>query len=265
MQKIRVILMSKSKYLWLIWHVATRPYWAWGWLRQLPLFSPSSRKPDNDRLVEYEKYQFPMENIMQRVSAISLNELKALLDETNEITLNREVKASGIPSSWDATNGLALLCYVVVRAKKPLAVVEAGVARGVTSFYILKALEKNGQGHLFSIDLPILKKESEQEVGILVPESLRFRWTLSLGLSTREMKKMRKNIKKIDLFIHDSDHTYRNQRSEYAISLDWLNKNGVLISDDVSNNALLESYEKYGGELMVTRQKKGSYIGILKV
>ena len=37
-------------------------------------------------------------------------------------------------------------------------VVETGVAHGVTSRFILEALERNGRGFLWSIDLPPLEK-----------------------------------------------------------------------------------------------------------
>src|SRR5690348_12083796 len=40
--------------------------------------------------------------------------------------------------------------YCLVRHLKPLKVVETGVARGVTSRFILEALERNGAGHLWS-------------------------------------------------------------------------------------------------------------------
>lgn len=44
--------------------------------------------------------------------------------------------------------------YTIIRIRKPDIVVETGVAQGVSSTFILQALEDNGRGQLYSIDLP---------------------------------------------------------------------------------------------------------------
>lgn len=77
------------------------------------------------------------------------------------------------------------------------------------------------------------------------------------------MKKLRGKLRNIDVFVHDSNHTYLNQLAEYRIALAWMNKGGILVSDDVSNDALLEASEQFGCLAMVTRQSKPVYIGIL--
>ena len=47
--------------------------------------------------------------------------------------------------------------------------------------------------------------------------------------------------KEIDIFIHDSDHTYKNMMFEYDISWPHIKKGGLLISDDVeSSNAFYD-------------------------
>src|SRR3954467_3344478 len=47
---------------------------------------------------------------------------------------------------------LAKACYVVCRALAPEIIVETGVAHGVTSAFLLKALDANGRGALHSVD-----------------------------------------------------------------------------------------------------------------
>jgi predicted O-methyltransferase YrrM len=54
--------------------------------------------------------------------------------------------------AMDTTSCLAL--YVLCRASKPGVFVETGVAGGMSSSYILRALDKNAYGKLFSIDVP---------------------------------------------------------------------------------------------------------------
>ena len=54
--------------------------------------------------------------------------------------------------------------YTLSRSIKPGIVVETGVASGISSAYILRALDKNNHGKLFSIDLPWQTKNSYGEM-----------------------------------------------------------------------------------------------------
>src|SRR5260370_30423521 len=78
---------------------------------------------------------------------------------------------------------LGRLCYATVRIKRPTVVVETGVCYGVTSSFILKALQVNGTGRLFSIDLPPLGDNADDFVGRLIPSELRSGWQLHRGSS----------------------------------------------------------------------------------
>jgi predicted O-methyltransferase YrrM len=259
------IKVHLDKYMLLSYWLFRHPYWAWGTIHSSNMFPGNSRKINASKLAEYFDYILPLEEALPKMQIQdSLQLSKEVYEVRHEIAL--ETTASHfIPSKIDASDELAMLCYVAVRAIKPFTVVETGVARGVTTYYVLRAMEKNGQGHLFSIDLPWLKKNAEKEIGVLVPLSLRSRWTLSLGWSIHELKKLQKKVNKIDLFIHDSDHSYLNQRHEYDIALNWLADHGLLISDDVGNSSLLECYRKYGGTLSVVPQKWGGYIGLIRL
>ena len=89
----------------------------------------------------------------------------------------------------------------MVRIKKPSIIVETGVGRGVTTFYILKALEKNNKGQLYSIDLPVLGKKTEKDIGVLIPDNLKARWHLTLGPGTQVMRKLQNKFRTIDIFV----------------------------------------------------------------
>jgi len=71
--------------------------------------------------------------------------------------------------SHNADYSLARLYYLVCRALRPEVVVETGVGYGVSSAFILKALEQNGGGILHSVDLPPLGRNADDFVGFLVP------------------------------------------------------------------------------------------------
>jgi predicted O-methyltransferase YrrM len=61
--------------------------------------------------------------------------------------------------------------YILMRKIKPKIVVETGVSFGVTSSFILQAMENNGYGTLYSIDLPF-QFATKEEVGNTVPKIL---------------------------------------------------------------------------------------------
>lgn len=136
---------------------------------------------------------------------------------------------------------LARLCYAVVRAMRPQVVVETGVCYGVTSSFILAALEENGSGMLYSIDLPPLAREADDYQGCLVPEQLKKRWRLSRGPSHRLLPKIVREVGPVDFFLHDSLHTYGNMRREFNLITRNLRVPGIIVSDDINwNPAFLE-------------------------
>ena len=130
---------------------------------------------------------------------------------------------------------LARFCYAACRAIKPQTVVETGVAYGVTTCMILKALETNGIGELWSIDVPPLTADSQDYQGILVSSSLRARWHLCCGTSRRILPGLLKQLPDgVDVFVHDSLHTYRNMAREFETI--WPVLKSMLISDDIDRN-----------------------------
>jgi hypothetical protein len=137
---------------------------------------------------------------------------------------------------------LAKACYLVCRAINPRIVVETGVAYGVTSAFILKALEVNGRGTLHSIDLPPLGRDGDRFVGIVIPDVLRSRWQLHRGTSKRILTTLMPNVESVDLFIHDSLHTYRTIRRELEIVTPHLSPRAVVIADDVQDNTAFEDW-----------------------
>jgi hypothetical protein len=153
---------------------------------------------------------------------------------------------------------LARLCYALVRALRPETVIETGVCYGVTSSYILKALEQNSGGKLYSIDLPPLGKNADDFVGWLVPPRLKNRWRLIRGLSGEILPEVLKEIEEVDVFVHDSLHTYRNMRREFEIVTPRLGRPSAVISDDIEgNSAFLEWGEEHRPDFCTVLQEKG--------
>lgn len=131
---------------------------------------------------------------------------------------------------------MARLCYAVVRALQPVSIVETGVCYGVTSAFILKALERNGGGVLYSIDLPPIGRNATEFVGRLVPSQLRSRWRLFFGSARRLLPRLASEVGAIDFFLHDSLHTYANISRELATITPKLAKRSLVFADDIENN-----------------------------
>ena len=137
---------------------------------------------------------------------------------------------------WAADSILARLCYLACRLIEPETVVETGVAYGVSSAFILRALEVNGRGTLYSVDLPPLRRDYARYWGIAVPGDLRSRWRLHMGTSVSVLPRLLEKTRTLDLFIHDSLHTHRNMRREFDAVWPFLRTGAVLLADDVERN-----------------------------
>jgi predicted O-methyltransferase YrrM len=142
------------------------------------------------------------------------------------------------PSSlrWAADSLLARCCYLMCRLLEPIVVVETGVAYGVSSAFVLKALEENGRGVLHSVDLPPLRPEYERFWAVAVDGALKDRWILHRGSSARVLPRLLEETGAVDLFVHDSLHTYRNMRREFETIWPRLRAGGALVADDVERN-----------------------------
>lgn len=136
-------------------------------------------------------------------------------------------------------------------------VVETGVCAGVSTLFILMALDDMGSGHLHSIDLPTLdpagrvNTDGRQdgafvphglETGWLVAPPLRERWTLHLGESSAVLPEVLTSLHSVDMFLHDSDHSEENMRFEYESAWPRIRPNGLLYSDDVDWNMAFASF-----------------------
>src|SRR5918994_6819964 len=145
---------------------------------------------------------------------------------------------------WAADSLLARCCYLMCRLLEPAVVVETGVAYGVSSAFILKALEENGRGVLHSVDLPPLRHRYDEFWGIAVDEALRPRWSIHRGSSARILPGLLEEVGAVDLFLHDSLHTYRNIRRELEAVWPRLRAGGVILADDVERNRAFDELRR---------------------
>ncbi|MBV9802228.1 MAG: class I SAM-dependent methyltransferase [Solirubrobacterales bacterium] len=146
-------------------------------------------------------------------------------------------------SGWDDGDaGLARAAWCVTRHQRPEIVVETGVARGLTTRVLLEALEANGFGRLYSIDLPppLAQERLVNERAAAVTAELRTRWTLIEGSSRRRLPGLLRELGTIDVFVHDSRHTRRNISFELCAAWSALRPGGVMLADDIHGTIAFE-------------------------
>lgn len=151
-----------------------------------------------------------------------------------------------------------IVSYAAVRLIRPDVVVETGVAEGLSSWFILLAMDHNAHGILHSIDLPNQDVElvpggarqtemlpGGKDTGFFVPDSLRARWNLHIGDAKELLPKLLQMLGMIDIFLHDSLHTYEHMMFEYRTVWPYLRQGGILISDDTDLNTALSDFAAY--------------------
>ena len=137
-------------------------------------------------------------------------------------------------SSYDIRKNSCLTIYDIIRRKKPNVVLETGVANGFSTRMILAALNKNKKGILYSVEI-------SKDVGKFVNGINKKRWKLIVGKPDTIFSNALRKIRKVDIFLHDSDHSYNQMKKEFNQVKNKMTKGGIIMSDDIDvNNAFME-------------------------
>jgi hypothetical protein len=212
------------------------------------IFSPCARGLLLNSFKEPTEYNFvnDLSLIPEKKFKSYLNEIKndtQFLDYLERKHMQIRKKPLSKPQGWTE------LLYVLIRHVKPKIILETGVFDGVSSSFILKALKKNKYGNLVSVDRPAYQEiqgstnfmpfhllPPRKEPGWLVPVNLLKRWKLYKIKNTRGLKKIISKMGKIDIFFHDSLHTYGHMTWEMTLAWKKLKKNGLFFVDDIFCN-----------------------------
>ena len=123
--------------------------------------------------------------------------------------------------------GKRVAWYALARLVRPARAVETGVHDGLGALAVLRALELNGQegsfGRLVSFDI------NPSSGWIVGSHAL---WELRIESATRGLPSLLHGGPPVGLFIHDSLHTYENERAELELGAAHLAPDGVLLSDN---------------------------------
>lgn len=124
--------------------------------------------------------------------------------------------------------GRRLGWYAIARLRRPELIVETGVHDGLGSTALLRALQRNdaeaSPGTLLSID-------RRPAAGWLIPDELRPRHHLVVGDALVEIPRLTAG-RRVDMFIHDSDHRYEHETAEFETVVDQAGPGAILLSDN---------------------------------
>jgi predicted O-methyltransferase YrrM len=138
-----------------------------------------------------------------------------------------------------------LVQYAAIRAIVPDVVVETGVASGVSTSYILLALQKNGRGKLHSIEVGDPEYlPPGRSTGWIVPDWLKANWDLRIGDARALLPQLLSEYPIVDIFIHDSLHSYDHVLWEFRATYPRLRPGGLLISDDAAWNPAFSEFTR---------------------
>jgi predicted O-methyltransferase YrrM len=203
------------------------------------------------------------ERFLAQITASSPRQIRSYLDEP----INTPDFADHLRSAQEHFRALSvesadlfakkiLNQYAAVRALAPDTVVETGVANGVSSAYLLLAIQKNGRGCLHSIGLadPAFLPPGKH-LGWLVPQRLRTAWQIHVGDAREILPNLLTHLGNIGMFIHDSHHSYDHMMWEFETAYPKLQHDGLLVSDDAFwNNSFYDFARKAGaGEAQILR------------
>ena len=185
-------------------------------------------------------YREALKKLFEHLSTKSDIEIKVLLEKSKSASSVIFPKKMHYYKNNSELTPLVML-YYIVRTEKPQVIIETGVWTGKTSWAILQALNHNESGHLISIDLGEKISTGSNlptnQIGGFIPQKLRQKWTLKLGDAKVLLPNLLEEIESIDIFYHDSDHSYEHMKFEFTSALRKLKNKGIICSDDINMNS----------------------------
>jgi predicted O-methyltransferase YrrM len=185
------------------------------------------------------------ERVIKDLTAVDAREFYSELDGSkfysemrnrNEYLVNN--KLGNVPIETEAK-----FLYALCRALRPERVVETGPGTGISSSFVLKALQDNGKGEMWSIEAGALRiAPLKLEFGQFIPPDLRERWHLLMGRSKDTLPSLLEDLRSVDLFFHDSDHEYENMMWEFETAWPFVRAGGLLAADDVNYNSSFKDF-----------------------
>lgn len=188
---------------------------------------------------------------------------------------------------WDDVNFIFL--YVLTKMFKPRVIIETGSNVGFSSTFIALAVkENNNDCKFYTIDpypgypweklsfiehhrirdprINYEKLNGECKALGMVPPDLKEYIIFKNCRSEDILPSLLKENGEVDIFFHDSDHSYRNIVWECSTVMPYLRKDGyILVHDIMLNSAFKEMFDKNGGVVSISVSgRRRSDLGIFR-
>lgn len=156
------------------------------------------------------------------------------------------------------------LLYFYARLKKPVTLLETGVAAGFSTQTLLSAIEKNGVGKLYSSDFPYCKYPNpESLVGHVVDEHLKSHWELSIDGDRVALPALVARLGQIDFFHYDSDKSYAGRRFAFERILPRMSEGSTVIMDDIQDNLFFRDWVTQTRQQYFVFSLHAKYVGLI--
>lgn len=192
----------------------------------------------------------------------------ALMEDVNGLLSARGLESGRYTYAWysDAEDSLGRAAWCAALHTSPNAVVETGVAHGVTTRIVLEALIMKGNGHLWSVDLPFpFDHRLHVETAIAVPKARRGQWTYVEGTSRKRLPGVIREAGQVNMFIHDSLHTARNTLFEMEEVARAMPAGGVMLVDDIKSHAGFSMFAKRHPEYRTIVAPSDDHLGMFGI
>jgi predicted O-methyltransferase YrrM len=221
----------------------------WYMLNAAPRLRYAIQHPRYALKTAFRELTFADERFLAAATGTRAGQIRGFLQEPSEahefmahLRGCEEVFKTGF-SSADVWAKKVLLQYAAVRALQPDIVVETGVASGVSSSYLLLAMQRNQKGKLYSVEIGDKSYlPPGMENGWIVPDGLRSRWTMHIGDSAAILPALLAGLGQVDIFIHDSLHTYDQMKFEFNLARPHIRPGGLLLADDALWNDAFKEF-----------------------
>jgi hypothetical protein len=168
---------------------------------------------------------------------------KYMAEAEDDEQLKRHVQAATLDSSrrrladTEVRLHKRLGWYALVRALRPLHVVETGTDKGLGAVVLAAALLRNGEGRLTTMDV-------NPNAGYLIQREYATVTTLTIADSLQAIPKLPRPV---DFFLHDSCHTRTHEFAEYQAVAPLLSERAVVLSDNSHGSDALPTWAEATG------------------
>lgn len=190
-------------------------------------------------------------NLEDFISAI-LTDLR--VESTSSFTLRtfetHEIPHYEYPAHWNSGEDLRRFLFNMTLALDCACVVETGTANGASAAAICAAMQEKRYGSLYSFDIDV---EHAQLVEGNAREHFNFIQVDGSSKTLDEKIDALEGLGNKGIFLHDSDHTYFGQWSDYSIAA----KHGfnLLVSDDVDASLAFTDFAGSKGHIYLDGSK----------